>query len=225
MAYKCGYKTGYQDVCVTPSRCNCAKAKKCDCYIFDDGANALSNIINNNTTLVHGAGLPERPYYVQNIHHPSFIPPAAKVRTLTASPASTLKFITFNIVDFNTDSIFNSNQPDRFTITRGGVYTFGASIQWGGPPDLYTNFGIYAGRSGSFFGADPSAASPAAISDVQYTANKATPGQTISRIAPYSASFTSSYYFQVGDFLKVGVFGANPPNPGATSCSFWICYT
>lgn len=224
MAYKCGYKTGYADNCATPSRCNCAKSKKCDCFILDDGYDGLQ-IANNNTTLVHGVGTSDRPYYVQNIHHPSFIPSAAKVKTLTATPASTLKFISFNIIDFNTDGIFNINQPDRLTINRGGVYMFGASIQWNGPPDLYTNFGIYYGRIGSFFGGDPSAASPPAVHNVQYRANKTTPGETISRLAPYSSSVSFNFAFQIGDFLKVGVFGANPPNPGATVCSFWICYS
>jgi hypothetical protein len=228
VAYKCGYKTGYTDPpncgSGSSSRCDCSKNNKCDCFITDDGYPGLR--VNNNTTLVRGKGTSDSPYYVENIHHPSFIPPAARVRTITATPAATLKFISFDIIDVNTDGIFNLNIPDRFTINHAGIYTFGASIQWTGPPDLYTNIGIFYGSSISTgIRMDPSAASPAAAQTVLYRADKTNPGDTVSRMAPYSASVFADYSFKAGDVLKVGVFGFNPPNPGATSCTFWICYS
>lgn len=204
-----------------PHRCKCNK-QKCECFILDDGYDG-AQISNNNTTTVRGTGLENSPYYVQNIHHPRFVPPAAKVRTFTASTAGTIQFIKFGIIDLNTDAMFNINQPDRFTITHYGIYMFGASIQWNGPPDLYTNFGVYYSNVGGFIGADPAAASPSILHNVQYRANKTNPGETISRI---SSSYFSSFAFNVGDILRVGVFGGSPsPNPGATLCSFWICYS
>lgn len=108
------------------SRCNCAKS--CDCYLFDDGYNG-SGVVNNNSTFVRGVGQFFSPYSVDNIHDPNFIPPIAKARRNKSF--QTQGKITFDGgADFNTEGMFNTNTPDRITITHDGLYAIGFDVAY-----------------------------------------------------------------------------------------------
>jgi hypothetical protein len=202
------------------ARCECNQI--CSCFVLDDSYDGLI-FSNNQSTFVEGIGLSNAPYIVRNIHDPEFIPPTVKVNYDASQFATDFpggsgggQIPSFASADFNTASMFNTNQPDRLSVIHGGVYTVGFDVTY----ELQ-----FSGASSAFEYA--AWIEHHRISDSTYEVVKHQYFETTT-VWPLQVRSTQSrivpYPCQPGDYFTLHVSWALKPL-GIPAASMWICYT
>lgn len=191
------------------ARCSCSKA--CDCYLLDDGYDG-TNISNNNSTFVRGIGEIFEPYSLDNIHDPNFIPPLAQAFKNKAFMAAGQ--VIFDGANFNTEGMYNTNLPDRVTVTHEGLYAIGFDVAFETAFNTSTTSFEYSAYITQHYGTG-------GVADcVRHRYFETT------SIWPLTVRSTQSrilaFYVIPGDYFTLHTFSGIPTL--STQASMWICY-
>jgi hypothetical protein len=192
-------------------RCNCVSS--CDCFLLDDGYNG-TNIINNDTTYIRGIGEFFSPYSIDNIHDPNFIPPIAKARKNSGFVTSGAP-VYFDSADFNTEGMFNPNNPNRISILHQGLYAVGFDVSL--ELNLNTSLPVFTYNPGivHVFAGGGNCVELEHNYFETTTIWPLTVRSTQSKVSPT--------YCNVGDSFLLGV-NYTPGLVNTISATMWVCY-